>query len=203
MKFLQTKRKFYNKWLYKITLEIRHCGVFRHNDVDSISKNSTLGLEVRNLATLLAEIKEYQLRIENKFVDIYLDSKDEIDKLASQFQNNIVHVCYPHPDLLLNNTSSKNIIANKLPYDRYRFKVFLKPHNMKDKDQKQTYLDWLESQNPRIFITNSTKQWFLNTDWNWDRRYMYVEDDKTLVMAKMRQSDVLGSIYTYQLTINT
>lgn len=203
MKSLQTKRKFYNKWLYKITLKIKNCGIFRRNDVDFISNNSTLDPEVRNLATTLAEIKDYQLRIENKFIDVYLCSKDHLDKLESQFKNNIKHICYPHPDLLLSNISSKNIIANKLPYDRYRFKVFLKPHNMKDKDQKKTYLDWLESQNPRIFITNSTKQWFLNTDWNWDRRYMYVEDDKTLVMAKMRQSDVLGSIYTYQLTINT
>jgi len=39
----------------------------------------------------------------------------------------------------------------------------------------------------------------LITEWNWDRRYMYVEDEMTLLMIKMRSSEVLGRIYEYHI----
>jgi hypothetical protein len=44
------------------------------------------------------------------------------------------------------------------------------------------------------------QKWFLKTDWNWDRRYVLVEDEGTLLMMKLRNSDVVGTVYNYVVT---
>jgi hypothetical protein len=202
MKSQLTKRKFYNKWLYKITLAVTAAGIFRHNTAEQIKESGEFHKEARLLASCLHEIKDYQLRIESKFIDIYVNDRQHVDEILSRFAKSVRHVFSPHPALLSGTVGAKNIVANKLPYDRYRYKVFLRPHTIKDLEEKKDYIRWLDSQTPRIFLSENTKDWFIKTFWNWDRRYMYVEDEKTLMMAKMRHSSVLGSVYTYQLTIN-
>jgi hypothetical protein len=199
MKSLQTRHKFYNKWLYKITVKIQNGYLFRHNTVDAISKNLRIGKEIRNLATTLGSFNEFQLRIENKYLDIYVNDQIYLDQILNKFKSSIKHYFIPHPKLMQDSIKSKDIVANKLPYDRYRYKVYIKAHAIRDDSQKKNYLKWLETQYPKIRISDSTKDWFINTNWNWDRRYMYVEDEHTLLLAKLRQGDVLGSIYTYQI----
>lgn len=203
MKSVQTKRKFYNEWLYKLTVASNNASIFRRNTVETIQHDLRFSLESRELASALEDIKDYRLRIENRYIDIYLNDRDHVDRLMYLCGSTVKHICYPHPNLLSENIGAKQIIANRLPHGRYRFKVYLKPHTMKDQQEKKEYLQWLESQKPRIHLSESTKEWFIKTQWNWDRRYMYVEDDQTLVLAKMRQSDALGSVYSYRLTINT
>jgi hypothetical protein len=203
MKSFQSKRKFYNKWLYKVTIKLGNPNIFRHNSVESISNNLKVHKETRNLAKLLSDIKDFQLRIETKFIDVYINEKDHFDQLIDRFEKSIKHCFSPHPDLESESINPKDIIANKLPFDRYRYKVFIKAHAIRDSHQKYNYLKWLETQHPRILITESTKDWFIKTSWNWDRRYMYIEDEQTLLMAKMRQCEVLGSVYTYKVSINS
>jgi hypothetical protein len=61
-------------------------------------------------------------------------------------------------------------------------------------------LDWVESQNGKITISPALKDWFISTNWNWDRRYVLVEDEKTLLMLKLKNSDAVGSIYDYVIS---
>jgi len=61
-------------------------------------------------------------------------------------------------------------------------------------------LSWVESQNGKITISTALKEWFISTNWNWDRRYVLVEDEKTLLMLKLKNSDAVGSIYDYVIS---
>ena len=70
----------------------------------------------------------------------------------------------------------------------------------KDKTSKRRFVDWLKSQDPRITCSDAVEKWFMNTEWNWDRRYVLVEDEKTLLMLKLRNSEVVGRIYNYVLS---
>jgi hypothetical protein len=93
------------------------------------------------------------------------------------------------------------ILSKKLPHDRYRYKVYLKPHLLaSDPQAKQQYLNWIEGQDNRITLTDSVKSWFMRTEWNWDRRYVLVEDEQTLLMLKLRNSDVMGRVYNYVIS---
>jgi hypothetical protein len=66
-----------------------------------------------------------------------------------------------------------------------------------DRDGKQQYLNWIKKQNEKITLTPAVESWFIKTDWNWDRRYVLVEDEATLIMLKLRNSEVVGRIYNY------
>jgi hypothetical protein len=69
-----------------------------------------------------------------------------------------------------------------------------------DKDEKERFISWVKNQNSKIRLTNSVIKWFINTDWNWDRRYVLVEDEATLLMLKLRNSSVVGRVYNYVIS---
>jgi hypothetical protein len=46
-------------------------------------------------------------------------------------------------------------------------------------------------------MSEAVKTWFIHTDWNWDRRYILVDEESTLLMLKLRNSDFMGKIYEY------
>jgi hypothetical protein len=91
----------------------------------------------------------------------------------------------------------KTIISTKLPHNKYKYKVFLQPHKVTSTDEKIRWINWLDTQADRVLISKSVKDWFISTKWNWDRRYLYVEDEQTLLVLKMKNPEALGSIYSY------
>jgi hypothetical protein len=64
-------------------------------------------------------------------------------------------------------------------------------------EAKQKFLDWLIIQSPKITCTSAVQSWFMKTDWNWDRRYVLVEDEGTLLLMKLKNSEVVGTVYNY------
>jgi len=140
--------------------------------------------------------KTFSRRIEGDNLDIYTNDEVLLDEIIKRF-NTIVSQCwYPHDTL----KNEDKIICNKLPHSRYRYKVYLLPHKMKyNFEGKTKYLNWLETQGQKISISNIVKSWFLTTDYNWARRYMYVEDEKTLLLLRMRCPEVVGRIYEYSI----
>jgi hypothetical protein len=134
-------------------------------------------------------------------MDIYTNDREFYEELSTKFKDAIVQRFEPdeiYVDLLDN---PKTIICDKLPHNKYNFRVYLLPHKLAgDRDAKQKFIDWLIAQSPKITCTPAVQQWFLKTDWNWDRRYVLVEDEGTLLMMKLRNSDVVGTVYNYVVT---
>jgi hypothetical protein len=121
-------------------------------------------------------------------------------KLRTNFEDIVYSASEPDENNLdvLENTGS--VVVKKLPHDKYHYKAFLLPHKIKDKADKRSYLDWIETQGDRILISNIVKEWFIKTDYNWDRRYVLVEDSQTLMLLKLRNPEVLGRIYDYVIS---
>ena len=69
-----------------------------------------------------------------------------------------------------------------------------------DKEGKKKYIEWLKRQSPKITCTTAIEHWFIKTDWNWDRRYVLVEDESTLLMLKLRNAEVVGRIYKFVIS---
>jgi hypothetical protein len=216
-----TKRKFYGKWLYKITLRIPGIGFIRYRNInDSIDfivnnnhrelyyissstvqkiyKHSKMILNFLNSLQTVSE-NDWGKRIENDNIDIYTNNKDFFDMLSKRFINETVHRFEPEgdPNLL---SDGGICVVNHYPHHRYQFKVFLQPHKLNgNQKRKQDFLDWLDTQGEKIHISQSVKDWFLTNIWNWDRRYMYIDNEQTLLMLKMRESQALGRIHKYVL----
>jgi hypothetical protein len=212
-----TNRRFYNKWLYKVTLNIPGVAIFRQNSLEKIPllnfdgqkhTHSTMARASLHRQELIAlsnfllkwDSELWSKRIECSAIDIYTNDKTMYNDLFLAFEEMACARSEPNEkDLdLLENTGS--IIVKKLPHNKYAYKAFLLPHKIKDRKDKKEYVDWIVGQNNRILISDAVKEWFITTDWNWDRRYVLIEDSQTLLMLKLRNPEALGRIYDYVIS---
>lgn len=219
-KVKQTKRSFYGKWFYKISLSLEGSFILRNKELCEISsyissmEGKTYNTYSSNYKILkskdnLIRIADflsaypkdlYGMRSETGIIDFYTSDKTFYEHLIDEFKD-IVRICYqPDTENLDVLKEKKNIIVKKLPHDRYRYKIFLLPHKIKDDTQKESFLSWIETQDGKITLTPAVKEWFMATRWNWDRRYVLVEDEKTLLMLKLRSPEAVGSIYDYVIS---
>lgn len=216
LKAKTTSRKFYGKWLYKVSLKVGGASIFRSRTLPSViefcddtvtvySQYSYDGRAVpfkaslREIAVFLNNYPSdiWSKRIESDQIDLYSNNKDFYEAVSLQFEQIILHKFEPisGSEELLDSTST--VLVKKLPHNRYNYRVYLLPHKMaKDKEGKQKYIDWLKLQD-RITCTTAIQEWFFKTEWNWDRRYVLVEDEQTLLMLKLRNSEVVGRIYKF------
>lgn len=213
-----TNRKFYGKWLYKTSLDLEGCSVLRTKSLDDIvlfcqspdpEKHSYSIWQrawrnrdnIEKFCLFLSGWSKdtYSLRIENSCIDVYTNDKIFYNDVSSTFEDILIHQFAPsEANIDLLNSNKNYITVDKLPKDRYNYRVYLLPHKMGgDKTEKLKFLNWLEIQTPRLTCTPAIKKWFLATDWNWDRRYILVEDEAMLLMLKLRNSEVVGRIYNF------
>ena len=215
----ETNKTFYNKWLYKISLYLPGISILRikSNNLlfnflapdgpeDKKYPTSTHAKARYNRDAILQLVEflgKYQddlwfKRLERDTIDIYTNDKDFYTSLSTTFQLLVTNLYQPLEKNIELLTASDKIITKKLPHNKYRFKVYLLPHKLANDDLgKKKYLQWLDSQKEKILITPSVKKWFMTTNWNWDRRYVYVEDPSTLLLLKLRNSETIGRSYEY------
>lgn len=214
-----TSKKFYGKWLYKITLTVKGSAMFRSNSLTDVIKycddNTTVYSQfsyagrslphrpqLKKIAEFLQgfEADSWSTRIESEQIDFYSNDKSLYDALSLQFASDIIHRFEPIAGSEDQLESANTILVKKLPHKKYNFRVYLLPHKMaNDKEGKKKYTDWLKQQD-KITCTPAIEHWFYNTDWNWDRRYVLVEDEQTLLMLKLRNSEVVGRIYKFVIS---
>jgi len=215
LKIKNTTRKFYNKWLYKVSLRIPGVSIFRMHSHESIiaesylagiSSPNSISSKARANKVMLSKLAiffsswnstEWSKRIESNTLDLYTNDKQFYNAVLIEFEDNVSVGYEPASDDLEKLENTGTIIASKLPHDQYRYKVYLMPHKIQDTAVKKEFTEWCDTQSPRIRISPVVKQWFIDTKWNWDRRYVLVEDQHTLLMLKLRNSEAIGRIYEY------
>lgn len=222
LKTKTTKKKFYNKWLYKVTFFVPGARAIQYYDYDDLNdflltdpedvempaygmlpKAYQNKFQILKLVNVLKQFPKdsYATRIERETLDFYTNDRAVFDEVSIKFAETLKHRFEPSPSLLENSDKTGIIYSSRLAHNRYRYKVYLRPHKFnKDRDSKKSFLDWLSSQKDRVLISDSVKVWFLNTDWNWDRRYMFVEDESTLMMLKLRSEDAVGKVLEYVIS---
>ena len=193
-----TSRKFYGKWLYKASIYIPGVAILRSKSLDdvidfltkplpktTIYKHS-LNVKAHTNAAYLTKLCKFlkpletQLwtkRIEINQLDFYTNDRSIYDDFCNKFNLILTQKFEPAAEDLELLDNQYTIITKKLPHNRYRYRAFLRPHKMKgDVDAKQKYLEWIEMQGEKVRLSKIVKEWFIKTDWNWDRRYLLVED---------------------------
>lgn len=156
-------------------------------------------VNITNIANYLLSLDKdsWAKRIERNYLDIYTNEESVYDTLLLEFKD-IVRLASKPNSKNLDMLDSTSIVVRKLPHDRFNYKVYLCPHRVKDIESKAMYVKWLSEQ-PAILISDTVKKWFITTSWNWDRRYIHVEDSATLLMLKMRNPEAIGKVYDYKI----
>jgi hypothetical protein len=217
IKFKKTKRSFYGKWLYKVSLFARGNFVFRCCNVEDVQNlifsrlnSNPLGhtavLENRDLLIRISKFLSgydqttFSYRCENNTFDIYTNDEKFFNDTINTFEEILRFAVKPDAESFNLLQNKKNIIVDKYPHNRYKYKVFLLPHRNHDMQNKTAFISWIAAQHGKITLSDAMKKWFYDTRWNWDRRYVLVEDEQTLLMMKLRSSEYVGSIYDYILS---
>lgn len=215
MKTRISKKKFYNKYDYKVTLFLEGCETLRYTSTKEskeflengtfprfyISENQKVKI-TKNRKTLIdlcdlllkhdADI--WQKRIERNHIDIYSKNSALAEELKDAFPEIITTVFEPASEPV----EPFTLRVKKLPDDIYNYRVFLLPHKLRgSREEKAKYISWIESQQKKIKMSDSAKSWFMNTDWNWDPRYILVDQESTLLMLKLRNPEIVGRVYRF------
>lgn len=141
---------------------------------------------------------DYDLRIETDIIDVYTNQEIVFNTLTASLTDNIRFAQKPDDPSGKTLSDKKTILVKKYPQDRFKMRVYLKPHKMDDPNEKLKYLSWLKSCHG-VSISQAVETWFYNTKWNWDRRYVLIDDDKTLLLLKLKNATVIGSVYNLVL----
>jgi len=218
----KTKQKFYNKFVYKTNLRIKASELLRYYSFDQIIDNNLLYdpkvwtrgndrfrdavIELDqsdkerflNFLNLLKtyDKKDYQLRIEGLGLDVYTNEDDLYETLCSDFSENIERRWAPEQGQkqeILNST--RKIFVKHLPHFKYAYKVFLHPHKIQG--DRKSIVEWFSKQTDKTSISDSIVQWMLKQNQNWDRRYILVEDDQTVLMLRLRCPELIGPVHQY------
>lgn len=196
MKLSTTKKKFYNKWLFR-------CSYFLQvSDLrEKISGKPSRSRDVKDIVKFLSTLDkdQYHTRVEKYTLDLYFNSHEIFDQLQNISTKHLFRCSIPDADSTELLAKNKVILCRHLPYHRYRYKIYLQPHRNHDKDYKKKYIEWLDIQQSKIYISDTTKQWFIQTMYNYDRRYMYAENEQMILLLKMKDPDMIGMIYQYEI----
>lgn len=219
----KTKKKFYNKYIYKVTLNIPGCGILRYYDLADLVKIDTTFVKnkypwkeklvsdlVNNKqewADLVFFIESFEKtqwgkRLEGDFMDLYTNNIDFYNGLCEKFPNRILRRFQPPKGMeqeMLD--EERKIFVNEIPHGIYNYQAYLQPHKLSSNISERTQLaNWLELQVPKITFSKSVRKWVLNTQENWDRRYIYIDSEQTLLMIKLRSPELIGKVFKYVKT---
>lgn len=214
IQYKPTKKLFYGKWLYKVSYKIPGCSFIRHKLFNNLEENFN-SIRVMsdyhrrvlanrdNLLLLVSTLKqlpsnEYDLRVETDIIDVYTNQELIFNTLLATLSDTIRYAQRPADPSGKALSDKKTILVKKYPQDRFKMRVYLKPHKMNDPAEKLKYLSWIKSL-PGVSISEAVSTWFYDTKWNWDRRYVLVDDEKTLLLLKLKNSNVVGSVYNLVL----
>lgn len=212
IKYKQTNKLFYDQWNYKVSFALEGASYLRNYPLEHIlEKLEKLEIKYRwheavhknkahliKLAEYLKDVDKslFLMRVESGILDLYTNDSAMVDTFVKLLPESFIRfVCVPSGQVL----NKKSILVSKYPDDRFTMRVYLKPHKLKDGREKEKFVSWVKNQ-PGISMSEAVEDWFIRTEWNWDRRYVLVDNEKTLLMLKLRNSDVVGSVY--QLVLN-
>ena len=180
------------KYKYKIVLVCPVANWFRGGDlenvIDKLNHLETTGISppwvkirsdedklfCRNLHAALTKIDNYELRIEQPFVNLYTNDPKHIEKLAAIDESRVKYISLPNknnPDLV-----AGTVIVKKLDYD---YKIFMG----RTRKNHSNFVNWSASNN-KIRLTPTVKK-HLNKDSSWGGGYFYVKGEQTLTMVRV------------------
>lgn len=215
-----TKKKFYNKYIYKITLRMPGASAlrwynfsqlldicqngfkdqepWRKDVVEDVTENHESWIKLCLMLNAF-DSKSFGKRLEGNYIDLYTNNFNLYDQLGKEFTEYVKYRAQPKQgteNTILN--SNKKIYVNELPYNKYQYRVYLHPHKL-DASSRKSVADWLSKQVPNVTFTESVYRWLVVTSENYDRRYIQVADDNTLLMLQLRAPNLIGKVFKYIL----
>lgn len=212
----KTKRKFYGEYIYKSQIKLESCYSIRVCNLETIVsildgkrpkipsyrpaqwRQNLKGNEDtwRKLYSVVKDHKDYKFRVEGIRLDLYTNNRQLYDNMNRTLADELI-VCYEPPVGLAQKMldSHDTVFVDKLPHDLYQFKVFLTPHKLpRNWEEREPIIEWIKERYPNIWSSESIREHIRHNNQNWDRRYLYVDTENTLLMLRLRSPELVGKV---------
>lgn len=212
----KTNKLFYGKYPYKITCRINGAHYIRTYGLDYFqlhypSIRYSHGKISDDLVEFITHAQHYianekiKKRIEGYFIEFYLETESEYIELQTRLAKYLVRVVEPDNEEQLKTLleNKKYNLCNKLPHDKYRYKVTFK--HMPPKTRKDL-IAWAEKyNNDDIYVTESTRRHFKSLKYHCGAHYFYVKDSKMITLIAIAASGYIRKTdeYVVRNSINT
>lgn len=216
MKVLKTNRLFYRKYPYKVECNVKgaeyvkrlgylgllevfngsHRGYYNLVKFPFKHKDALLGFA--QVAEPIIE-EGHQVRSEMNTLSFYLEDRSTYEDIQKKLEPWVRSITEPASDKELEQLNSKNhlVMCNKLPHNKYGFKVMLK--NDMTEDQRHKFVEWMRNYGDAFHVARTTEVWLYgHRHWCYDP-YMYVESSKHLTMMALYLGDKIKRTYEFVL----
>ena len=218
MKVLKTNRLFYRKYPYKVECSVKGAEYVKRHGLPEVLKfcdptyNAPRFFLYRDftpkqkiiLADFAKEVEPlmkegHQIRVEMNTMNFYLDDRDTYEKIHKKLAPWVKSITEPASDEELLQLNSKNhlVMCNKLPHNKYGYKVIIK--NNLPEDQREKFVDWLQNYGDAFRVARGTEIWLRGYRYWCHDPYMYVESSKHLTMLGLYLGDKIKRTYEFVL----
>jgi len=211
----KTNKLFYSKYPYKVTCRIQGAHYIRKYGakvIEFLYRNShQQGKISDDLIEFLFHAQHYlantkiKKRIEYYFIEFYVETESEYLDVQTRLAKYVVRVVEPDDEeqlkILLEN--KKYNLCNKLPHNKYRYKVTFKDMPPK---VRNNLIAWAERyDNDDIYVTESTRRHFKSLKYHYGSHYFYIKDSKMITLIAMAASGYIRKTdeYVVRNSINT
>lgn len=204
MKIRKTNKLFYKKYAYKVEARIKGAHLIRPTADHAIeicnqrlSNNAMFSYkfkyinddEIRNLIKFIKSSKNFldqgiKTRGEMSTFNFYIEDEKTFNKVVKKLSPWIRSVYKPESkeDLFQLLDNKKITLCDKLPLKKYRYRLFL--NRRMPEHRRESFIKWTENYGDAIKFSGKSEKWMHGIGWMYDP-FMYVEDNKLLLMVKM------------------
>lgn len=207
----KTNKLFYRKFPYKIVLSCQGAHLIKFHDSNEILQKSPSWAKSRGIKDI-SEFYNFTQIIQTILKDSDIKCRFERNTL-SIFFNDISFYNDTHESLslwirefhapssmeelnFLTNNSSKKIICNRLPYDKYQFKVTIK--SSMDPNLRQSFKRWADKYGEKFKFANHTLEWIKtgSKGYGWNPM-VHVSDSSVLSLVLLFLSSNIGKVHEF------
>lgn len=218
IKKLKSNKLFYNKWPYKVECFVLGANKIIFYGANGVTKwcNGTVGHPVArgyndhviNKHTLkefvgavtpyLGRKDEIQIRAEGAHFNLFCKDSDIFNNIISNLNSWIRSVYEPASEeeleFLLDN-NNKRLLCDKIPYEKYNYKIVMKGHGT---DIKEQFYNWSKNYGEdKIKISPQTIRWMTGYYYYKQDPFFYVSNGPMLTMARLFLGDQVSRVYEY------
>lgn len=195
---LKTKKLFYGKWPYKISTYIQGGTWIRNGIPDVIERCKTdwfkkqpiaqfRHIDTKELLKYVAILSNYidkdiKIRIEHGHINFFLKDQMLYNEMCFAFRNYTESVTEPESESVLKTLLDNNkfVVVDELPHGKYSHKIIFRsvPSNMRG-----NILKWADNYpKEKLTMSKNTRNYFNDTNKYVQDPFMYVSDEKMLIM---------------------
>ena len=214
VKFLYTRKKFYNQYLYKIEIYAPACRLAvderesveymlarrkiwstrSSNQFQSEMSNSGNQGQLEYLRYIKKVYKDViKVRVEEPYISFYSNDESVLYDIARQDPlRRVYSICGPKNDQAEKVLEKGEIIASK--HAKYQYKILLRYAKVPINTKIQI-LDYLDSLGDVVKITPSCRRFLASQHAYWSS-YFYCNDPSLVTFISLISPDIISGIYT-------